>query len=58
MNISVKCAISTTLGKKYNPSRGPTEHRKIPFSSQSTKKGLLGIKMDIINIILQLTFDF
>ena len=46
MNTHVKRAKSTALGKKCNPSRGPTKYRKGPFPPKKTKKELSGTEKD------------
>ena len=39
MNTLVKRAEPTALGKKCNPSRGPTKHRIGPFHRKGPKRG-------------------
>ena len=48
MNIPVKRAKSTALGKMCNPSRSPTKHRKRPFPLKRHKKGPLGSEMGLL----------
>ena len=45
MNTPVKCAKSTALGKKCNPNRDPTKHRK-ELSIEKDKKALSGSEKD------------
>ena len=50
MNISIKRAKCTALGKKGNSSRGPTKHRKGPYLLKRIAKGLsnrYGIEKDV-----------
>ena len=55
MNTPVKRTKSTALGKKCNPSRGPTKHGKGHFPP---KRCYRVPKKDFLNMILEFTYGF
>ena len=50
MDTPVKRSKITGLGKKWNPSRGPTKHWKGLFPARKTEKWLSGTEKDFINL--------
>ena len=56
MNTPVKCAKPTALGKKRNPTHGPTTHGKELFPPERTVNWLSGAEKNIMNMVLQFTY--